>query len=132
MGTYSLALTAQHFKAPVYVATESYNFVRAFPLGYGQQDLAKLGVLQDTLAGLDDDDDQQDGDTPASATTDKKRRRTETRHGQGQTVAGSATAAKGAEEMIELIPPELVEGLITENGIMTPTAVSEELIKLWF
>jgi len=35
-------------------------------------------------------------------------------------------------EMVEITPPELISALITENGVMTPNAVSEELIKLWF
>ena len=37
-----------------------------------------------------------------------------------------------AKDMIEITPPNLIAALITENGIMTPAGVSEELIKLWF
>ena len=36
------------------------------------------------------------------------------------------------QEMIEITPSNLITALITENGIMTPAGVSEELIKLWF
>lgn len=36
------------------------------------------------------------------------------------------------EEKVDITPPELITALITENGAMTPSAVSEELIKLWF
>lgn len=36
------------------------------------------------------------------------------------------------DDMVELTPPDLIEALFTETGIMTPDAVSEELIKLWF
>jgi translation initiation factor 2B subunit (eIF-2B alpha/beta/delta family) len=36
------------------------------------------------------------------------------------------------EEMVDYTPPELITALILENGVMSPNAVSEELIKLWF
>lgn len=29
-------------------------------------------------------------------------------------------------------PPDLISGIITESGVLTPSAVSEELIKIWF
>ena len=34
--------------------------------------------------------------------------------------------------MVDITPPELISGLITENGVMTCEGVAEELIKLWF
>lgn len=33
---------------------------------------------------------------------------------------------------VDLTPPELVTALITEEGVHTPSAVSEELIKMWY
>lgn len=49
-------------------------------------------------------------------------------------IATSASHQNPADEdpMIEITPPDLISALITETGIMTPNAVSEELIKLWF
>lgn len=29
-------------------------------------------------------------------------------------------------------PPNLISGIITESGVLLPSAVSEELIKIWF
>ena len=29
-------------------------------------------------------------------------------------------------------PPHLISGIITESGVLLPSAVSEELIKIWF
>ena len=43
---------------------------------------------------------------------------------------------KGAETeetgQIDYTPPELITALITESGVHTPSAVSEELIKIWY
>ena len=35
------------------------------------------------------------------------------------------------EEMVDFTPPDLVTALVTEAGVQTPSAVSEELIKIW-
>jgi len=29
-------------------------------------------------------------------------------------------------------PPEYISAIITDSGVLTPSAVSEELIKIWF
>lgn len=36
------------------------------------------------------------------------------------------------EDAVDFTPPELISGIVTESGVLTPSAVSEELIKLWF
>lgn len=108
-GTHQIGLTAKSCSIPLYVAVESYKFVRNFPLGYGQTDLAKMGVRQDVLkfsAG--------------------------TKEGRQEGGKGQDKELTVEEDMIEITPPELISALVTETGIMTPNAVSEELIKLWF
>jgi len=112
LGSQQLALIAQSHKIPFYVAVESYKFVRSFPLGYGKSDLESMGVYQDVFHV--DDGATVAGTKPANASTNVDK----------QLVT--------EEEMIEIVPPALISALITENGIMTPNAVSEELIKLWF
>jgi translation initiation factor eIF-2B subunit alpha len=118
LGTQQLALLASSFSIPFYVAVESYKFVRSFPLGSGSGDLARMGVIQSSLLPSDIDDV------------------TETRSSQKDR-AGSGNEKDNKtitenEEMIEITPPHLITALITENGIMTPADVAEELIKLWF
>lgn len=34
-------------------------------------------------------------------------------------------------EAVDFTPPHLISALITENGVMTPSAVSESLISVW-
>ncbi|KIX08299.1 uncharacterized protein Z518_02955 [Rhinocladiella mackenziei CBS 650.93] len=107
LGARQIGLTAKSVSIPLYVAVESYKFVRNFPLGYGPGDLARMGVKQDIL---------RFSTNPSSP--------------ESETMDGKQLAAEG--EMVEISPPDLVSALITENGIMSPNAVSEELIKLWF
>ena len=114
LGTHQLALLADAFNIPIYVAAESYKFVRSFPLGNGSADLARIGVQQNLLkfeGGIPDMEParngKQNGNNDSKDVVDEK-------------------------EMIEITPPTLITALITENGIMTPAGVSEELIKLWF
>ena len=35
-------------------------------------------------------------------------------------------------EAVDFTPADLITALVTENGVLTPSAVSEELIKMWY
>lgn len=39
---------------------------------------------------------------------------------------------KAGDEAVDFTPPDLITALVTENGVQTPSAVSEELIKIWY
>ncbi|KAJ9602893.1 translation initiation factor eIF-2B subunit alpha [Cladophialophora chaetospira] len=128
-GTHTIALIAKAFNIPLHVCVESYKFVRNFPLGYGPSALARLGVSQDVLrfSTPGDDGASEAGEANDAGVQEKK----------GDDYFGSEAKKTEEEEEskgpgIEITPPDLISALITENGIMTPNAVSEELIKLWF
>lgn len=104
LGGYQIALLAKALHTPFYIATESYKFVRLYPLS--QLDLP----LQQDIVKFEGGEENA-GD--AGKSSDGEERLLE-------------------EEMVDFTPPELITALITENGVMTPNAVSEELIKLWF
>jgi translation initiation factor eIF-2B subunit alpha len=107
LGTQQLALLAHAHGIPFYVAAESFKFVRQFPLGCGAQDLQKMGTKQLTLqfsTGEDAKDLSESNKKPIEADSEK----------------------------VDITPANLIAALITENGTMTPQAVSEELVKLWF
>lgn len=36
------------------------------------------------------------------------------------------------DETVDFTPPTLITALVTESGVQTPSAVSEELIKIWY
>jgi translation initiation factor eIF-2B subunit alpha len=37
-----------------------------------------------------------------------------------------------SSDVVDFTPPHLISALITDSGVLTPSAVSEELIKIWF
>lgn len=39
---------------------------------------------------------------------------------------------KAEDEAVDFTPPDLITALVTESGVQTPSAVSEELIKMWY
>ena len=49
---------------------------------------------------------------------------------------GKERERKGVEEeetrQVDYTPPELITAIVTESGVHTPSAVSEELIKIWY
>jgi translation initiation factor eIF-2B subunit alpha len=102
LGGYQLALLAKALQKPFYVATESYKFVRLYPLSQ-----LELPLRQDVVKFEGGEENAGVGNS------DEKERMLD-------------------EEMIDYTPPELITALILENGVMSPNSVSEELIKLWF
>ncbi|KAL8680758.1 MAG: hypothetical protein Q9186_003046 [Xanthomendoza sp. 1 TL-2023] len=45
---------------------------------------------------------------------------------------GGSESSGVYEEVVDFTPPELITALVTEAGVHTPSAVSEELIKIWY
>ena len=54
---------------------------------------------------------------------------TENEEGKGMHEEGRR---KERDLCVEFTPPELITAIVTENGVQTPSAVSEELIKIWY
>lgn len=107
MGTQQLALLAHAHGIPFYVAVESFKFVREFPLGSGEAELNKMGLKQPTLVFSTEETNR------SQAKEDRK-------------------ALQDEADKVDITAPYLISALITENGTMTPSAVSEELVKLWY
>lgn len=103
MGTYQCALLAKAAGKPFYVVSESHKFVRLYPLN--QQD---LGIEQNVV----------DFKTAKGSENGEK--------------AGEANINWRPEDAVDYTPPSLISGIITESGVLLPSAVSEELIKIWF
>ena len=103
MGTRQLGLLAQSMGKPFHVAVESHKFVRVYPLK--AEDLGLENGVLDFEVGRKDQNDamRQESD--------------------GRNAVSTA---------LDLTPPELITSLVTESGVQTPSAVSEELIKIWY
>lgn len=102
MGTYQLGVLAKAAGKPVYVCAESHKFVRIFPL-------SQADVGGEVLHFSEKSAEQGGQEGKGVETEDEKKNR-----------------------QIDYTPPELITALITESGVHTPSAVSEELIKIWY
>ncbi|KAL9111076.1 MAG: hypothetical protein Q9227_004509 [Pyrenula ochraceoflavens] len=124
IGTYQIALLAKAMKKPFYVVAESYKFVRLYPLG--QYDLPVEQEIVDFKTA--EAEKVENGDLQnANADGVKFNGALEEKEGYFEQKPISTL-----EDAVDFTPPHLISALITENGVLTPSAVSEELIKLWF
>ncbi|KAE8738292.1 hypothetical protein FOCC_FOCC016230 [Frankliniella occidentalis] len=90
VGSYTMAMCAKELKKPFYVLTESFKFVRIYPLN--QQNLPK--EFKYSASKLQNDLSKE-------------------------------------HPMVDYTPPSFITLLFTDLGILTPSAVSDELIKLY-
>ena len=114
-GTYTAAIIAKQFSKPLYVCAECYKFTRLFPLS--QRDLPETRAQQRTLIGV-----QGSG-------------------GGGGVNASEVCAWPEVKDpalfaidhpQCDYTPPQYVSLLFTDLGILTPSAISDELIKLYY
>jgi translation initiation factor eIF-2B subunit alpha len=117
MGTYQIGLLAKAMDKPLYVVAESHKFVRLYPLGQYdlpiEQHVINFRTEEDILAA--------------------KVKRKSLSESEADAFAGDLTSlARSRQEAVDFTPPHLISALITESGVLTPSAVGEELIKIWF
>jgi translation initiation factor eIF-2B subunit alpha len=114
LGTYQIALLAKTLGRPFYVVAESHKFVRLYPLG--QYDLPVDQQVVDFVTDVDKSSESKNGPTAV------------------EEIAADAqdSAESIMRQAVDFTPPHLISALITESGVLTPSAVSEELIKIWF
>jgi translation initiation factor eIF-2B subunit alpha len=135
IGTYQMSLCATMMKKPVYVAAESYKFARLFPLD--QNDLPETKDQQppfrpavqlsaNTAAGQVAAPGTSTSAPPAAIAA------------SAELLFAPASAKQYADKLTMLnpscdyTPPQFLTLLFTDIGILTPSAVSDELIKLYY
>ncbi|KAI9694101.1 MAG: translation initiation factor eIF-2B subunit alpha [Bathelium mastoideum] len=134
LGTYQMGMLAKAAGKPFYVVVESHKFVRLYPLS--QYDLPIEQRVIEFKVGKDEKvEDEASGQPqglaaagedegvvmdPAESTIDSKAGKS------------SPLKANSPKDAVDFTPPDLISGIITESGVLTPSAVSEELIKIWF
>lgn len=148
LGTYQIGVLARSAGKPFYVVAESHKFVRLYPLG--QYDLPIEQKVVDFTTVVADEEERGDGDVrgnegegelvveswTAETPVVKERREyfgemESPRAAAGKAAKGGAGVA-GQNKAVDFTPPDLITALITESGVLTPSAVSEELIKIWY
>jgi translation initiation factor eIF-2B subunit alpha len=121
MGTYQLGVLAKSKGKPFYVVAESHKFVRLYPLS--QFDLP----IEQKVLDFKTANEHKEG---------AKKKDEEQRNVFDEAIADmtakSTVAPLDAHNAVDFTPPDLISGIITESGVLTPSAVSEELIKIWF
>ncbi|KAL5390649.1 hypothetical protein DPSP01_001724 [Paraphaeosphaeria sporulosa] len=114
LGTYQLGLLAKSKGKPFYVVAESHKFVRLYPLSQFdlpiEQKVLEFRVADDKGTSKPSEDE---GFFDMHSSTKK-------------------CSGINADDAVDFTPPDLISGIITESGVLTPSAVSEELIKIWF
>jgi len=123
LGTYQIALLAKAAGKPFYVAAESHKFVRLYPLG--QYD---LGIDQSVIEFRTEDETEPTSEDNRFGTEPQN---VEERSDYFETSV-QLSKPNSAVDAVDYTPPALVSALITEAGVLTPSAVSEELISVWY
>ena len=102
IGTYSLAIIAKNFKKPFYVLSERLKFLKLYPL------------------------DQND--IPFNKKIDEDR--------EEKQVSQSSSIQNPIDRIGEFIcdytPPEFISLVFTDNGIFTPSSISDEIIQMFY
>ncbi|KAI9329658.1 hypothetical protein BD770DRAFT_333982 [Pilaira anomala] len=105
IGTFQIALVAKALGKPVYAVAESYKFVRVYPLN--QYDIPS--------------------ETPEIVTFTSRRRKSFSITTNAETIEELALS----NPSVDYTPPQYITLLLTDLGVLTPSGVSDELIKLY-
>ncbi|KAI9799346.1 MAG: translation initiation factor eIF-2B subunit alpha [Phylliscum demangeonii] len=123
LGTYQLAVLARAARKPFYVVAESHKFVRLYPLSQLdlgiRQEVVRFSTAVEGEAEEAEEDDLVDDDDDYRPSAKAK-------------LLKPGPAAADVADAVDFTPPDLISALVTESGVMTPSAVSEELIRIWF
>jgi translation initiation factor eIF-2B subunit alpha len=121
VGTFPLAVCAQAAGKPFYVAAESYKMARLptalYPLN--QSDVPHPWVdplFYDNLAVNNDNKSSADKDKPTASTTSP---------------VSLHPSVRTASPVVDFTPAHYITLLFTDLGVLTPSAVSDELIRLY-
>ena len=102
LGTYQVAMIAKTLRKPFYVAVESYKFARMYPLS--QRDVEDMVKSTD---GAAPDSDAYGG------------------------LADGKITKLFPHATVDFTPAKYITLLFTDLGVLTPAAVSDELIRLY-
>lgn len=116
MGTYALATCAKAHGKPFYVAAESYKFARLYPLN--QQDLPVMG--NNSPIEFIDTSIQQ-----------KSNKEDSPQEPQSFEPVSLPENVRVENSPCDFTPAKFITLLFTDLGVLTPSAVSDELIRLY-
>ena len=127
MGTYQMAIVAEACKRPFYVAAESTKFARMFPLS--QNDLPPHESKREHAAFV--------GRGPPHHAESRGHGPSATRTAPTPPTTDAPPSSRRPDTLRaekpsrDYTPPCYITLLFTDLGVLTPSAVSDELIKLF-
>lgn len=126
IGSYQMAIVAKAANKPFYAVAESYKFVRLFPLN--QYDLPTYNAdtlsFQELNVDYDPKPDETGVASSAAPTSALSQSALHMKTSEDQTTQGS-------NPLVDYTPPNYITLLFTDLGVLTPSGVSDELIKLY-
>ncbi|XP_065322159.1 translation initiation factor eIF2B subunit alpha-like [Gordionus sp. m RMFG-2023] len=119
IGSYTIALVAKTYNKRLYVCVESFKFVRLYPLN--QRDIPdhfkySPDILKNDLC--------EKSISPTITNNDNYEE-------NGTITHFNNNCFESAHPAVDYTPPQYITLLFTDLGILTPSAVSDELIKLY-
>ncbi|KAF5016636.1 hypothetical protein F66182_11623, partial [Fusarium sp. NRRL 66182] len=139
MGTYQIGLLAKAMGKPFYVVAESHKFVRLYPLGQYdlpiEQHVINFKTEEDVRAEEEEEANRSTAESKGTVSEVAASSEEKAKHMSALLNGAPANKPDGnnmRRDAVDYTPPHLITALITEGGVLTPSAVSEELIKIWF
>ena len=127
VGTFALGVTAKELGVPFYVAAESYKFTRLYPLN--NADLPEMGsCIGRSLRFLDTLAWSANSNTQDTTTTSSDQKQDESIHPY---VVNLPSSVSIENPPCDFTPAKYITLLFTDLGVLTPSAVSDELIRLY-
>lgn len=117
IGTYQCAILAKEHKKPFYVAAESFKFVRQYPVN--QKDLVEE-MESGSIYYINEPEYKM---IPVFGLQNTSQEDIEEELKEGNVEISNPTS--------DFTPPKYITMLFTDLGILTPSGVSDELIKLY-
>jgi translation initiation factor eIF-2B subunit alpha len=128
-----MAIVAKTLKKPFYVAVESYKFARMYPLT--QRDIRDmcLSATYDCNMGVHTEPSGESSPKIISHKSLDKSLDKTTHRRRSTSLAHTAhkTTFDHLNLTIDFTPAEYITLLFTDLGVLTPAAVSDELIRLY-
>ncbi|ORZ37415.1 hypothetical protein BCR44DRAFT_41448 [Catenaria anguillulae PL171] len=134
IGTYQVAMVAKEKKVPVYAVAESYKFVRLFPLDQYDLGIEKnVGILADApvAADLDEAAAEHRGVAAMAPSAPVSPRGEVTDVGVLAARNDIVLEMQKSNPTLDYTPPKYITLLFTDKGVLAPSAVSDELIKVF-
>jgi len=128
IGTFALGVVAKEMGVPLYVAAESYKFTRLYPLNNADLPEMNTATTSSTTGN-------RGGGGGSSLKFIDTLNNTENKKEDGEGKVGKVVALPSSVSIenppCDFTPAKYITLLFTDLGVLTPSAVSDELIRLY-